>query len=247
MAKATAKSGVVRFGLLVLVLVLVLVPPILMAGCSNTKVTTTTTDVVTTSTTAVTEMTTSTTEGTTTTTGKPGETAVFHQETDVRFVYAGTWQSFDATTASGQAFVVADKSGCSVTIRFHGTSIYWVAKKSPAYGQAKVTVDGGAAQTVDLYSKTTVWKKTVWTSDTLTPGAHSGRHRVDRQEIHRRDGHQYQRGRHRGHRRGDGPLPGRQRQAGPTSGPGTRPPPPPRRTEASSRPTRPTPPLPSSS
>jgi hypothetical protein len=173
MAKATAKNGVVRFGLLVLVLVLVLIPPILLGGCSNTKVTTTTTGATTTTSTTILETTTSTTEGTTTTTGIPGETAVSHQENDPRFVYAGKWTIASATAASGKSLAVANKSGCSVTIRFHGTNISWIAKVSPAYGQAKVTVDGGAAKTVDLYSKTTVWKKTVWKSDTLASGAHT--------------------------------------------------------------------------
>jgi hypothetical protein len=172
MVKATAKKGVVGLGLLVLVLVLV--PPLLMVGCSSGKsTTTTTTEAVTTTTSEAPDTTTSTTEAETTTTAKPGEAAVSHQETESRFTYAGTWKTISATSASGKSFVVADASGCSVTVRFRGIGMTWIAKTSPAYGQAKVTVDGGAAQTVDLYRATTAWKQKVWDSGALEAGPHT--------------------------------------------------------------------------
>jgi hypothetical protein len=98
---------------------------------------------------------------------------VSHQETESRFTYAGTWKTISATLASGKSFVVADAAGCSVTVRFSGIGMTWIAKASPAYGQAKVTVDGGTAQTVDLYSASTVWKKKVWDSGALEAGAHT--------------------------------------------------------------------------
>ena len=171
MAKATAKMGVVRLGLLVLVLVFV--PPLLVVGCSGAKSTTTTTEAVTTTTSEAPVTSTSTTEAETTTTAKPGEAAVSHQENESRFTYAGTWKNISATTASGASFAVADAAGCSVTVRFSGIGMTWIAKTSPAYGQAKVTVDGGTAKTVDLYSASTVWKKKVWDSGALEAGAHT--------------------------------------------------------------------------
>jgi hypothetical protein len=172
MVKATAKRGVVGLGLLLLVLVLV--PPLLVAGCSSGKsTTTTTTEAVTTTTSETPDTSTSTTEAETTTTAKPGEAAVSHQETESRFTYAGTWKPIPATSASGKSFAVADAAGCSVTVRFRGIGMTWIAKTSPAYGQAKVTVDGGTAQTVDLYSASAVWKKKVWDSGPLDAGAHT--------------------------------------------------------------------------
>jgi hypothetical protein len=173
MVKATGKKSFVGLGLLVLVLVLV--PPLLVAGCSSGKstTTTTTTEAVTTTTSEVPDTSTSTTEAETTTTAKPGEAAVSHQETESRFTYAGTWKSISATSASGKSFAVADAAGCSVTVRFSGIGMTWIAKTSPAYGQAKVEVDGGTAQTVDLYSVSTSWKKKVWDSGPLEAGAHT--------------------------------------------------------------------------
>ena len=169
MAKVTAKNGLVGLGLLVLLLVLI--PPLLAVGCSGSKATTTTTVVQTTTTSALPE--TLTTEAETTTTARPGEAAVSHQETDSRFVYLGTWKSIPAATASGKKIVVANAAGCSVTVRFSGVGMTWIAKKSPAYGHAKVTVDGGAEQTVDLYSASTLWIQTVWDSGALSAGSHT--------------------------------------------------------------------------
>jgi hypothetical protein len=172
MAKVTAKKGLVGLGLLVLLLVLL--PPLLAVGCSGAKTTTTTTEAVTTTTATVPDTSTSVTEPeTTTTTAKPGEAAVSHQETDSRFVYAGTWKSIAATPASGKSIVVGDAAGCTVTVRFNGIGMTWIAKKSPAYGKAKVTLDGGAPETVDLYSASTSWKQKVWESGDLTAGPHT--------------------------------------------------------------------------
>ena len=99
--------------------------------------------------------------------------AITHQQTEPRFAYAGTWKKVSGSSASGGSFALADSSGASLTITFIGTHLAWIAKESPAYGQAKVTVDGGAAHTVDLYNATTVWKHTVWQTGTLKNGAHT--------------------------------------------------------------------------
>jgi hypothetical protein len=93
---------------------------------------------------------------------------VAHEQTEARLAYAGSWSKVSASSASGGSFALANNSGATLTIRFVGTHLAWIAKESPAYGQAKVTVDGGAAHTVDLYNANTVWKKTVWQTGTLS-------------------------------------------------------------------------------
>jgi hypothetical protein len=114
-------------------------------------------------------------EDTTTTTEAQAEESSpgTHQQTDSLLSFSGTWKSTSSSSADGGSFAYADSSGASVTIRFIGTSLSWIAKKSPAYGQAKVTVDGGTAKTVDLYSSSTSWKKTVFTTGTLKKAAHT--------------------------------------------------------------------------
>jgi hypothetical protein len=168
--EAAVKRSLVKTGLLAGVVALAAV--IVLGGCSSTNTTTTTVSATSTSTSqAATTSTTPTSESTTTTAGGPP--TVSHQNNEPRFTYSGKWRTVSASSASGKSLAVADTSGASVTVRFEGTSIYWLAKKSPAYGQAKLTLDGGESQTVDLYSASTVWKKKVWQSGTLEPGDHT--------------------------------------------------------------------------
>ena len=95
------------------------------------------------------------------------------QETESRLTYAGTWTASDNSSASEGSFSFADSSGASLTIRLVGTQLSWIAKKSPAYGKAKVTVDGSEVGSVDLYSSDEAWQQVVWQSDTLSPGPHA--------------------------------------------------------------------------
>jgi len=171
---ATATKSTIRPWSSVLVILLVLggLVAVMVAGCSGTTTTTTTTLETTTSTSL--ETTTTTEEITTTTTTAPVfPPLISHEQDDTRFIYSGTWSTVSASKASGGSLALGDSFGCSVTIHFYGDAISWVAKTSPAYGQAKVTVDKGSAQTVDLYSASTVWAKKVWKSGTLDLGDHT--------------------------------------------------------------------------
>ena len=96
-----------------------------------------------------------------------------YQQSDAHLKYAGTWKTTSAAAASGGSFVFTDSSGSSVTIRFTGTHLAWIAKKSPVYGKAKVTLDGKSLGTIDLYSATTEWQQKVWGTGTLKSGSHT--------------------------------------------------------------------------
>ena len=166
--------------LIALVFVLVLVLGVLVGGCSSGKTsstTTTSTSLETTSTsletTSTSLVTTSTAPATTSTTIPDITQTVTHQQNDARFTYSGAWKTSSATSASGRSFAFARSSGASVTIRFLGTHLSWIAKQSPLYGKAKVTLDGKTVATIDLYSATTVWRHTVWQTATLKSGAHT--------------------------------------------------------------------------
>jgi hypothetical protein len=110
----------------------------------------------------------------TTTTSLPAGVfeTIRHQETERRLTYAGDWTASDNSSASGGSFAFAGSSGASLTIRFVGTQLSWIAKKSPAYGQAEVTVDETSVGTVDLYSADEAWQQVVWQTDTLSVGPH---------------------------------------------------------------------------
>ena len=119
----------------------------------------------------------STTLATTSSTATSGAAAASqskrYQQADTRLKYAGTWKTTSAAAASGGSFAFTDSAGSSVTIRFTGTHLSWIAKTSPAYGKAKVTLDGTSLGTIDLYSASTQWQQKVWGTGTLKSGSHT--------------------------------------------------------------------------
>jgi hypothetical protein len=150
---------------------------VLVAGCSGGDTTTTLSSETTTSSddsSAATGDTSTTSPSEPTTVAPSGALpTVGHEQTDSRFVYAGKWKSVTLKSASGHSVAMASSSSCSVTIRFTGTSLSWLATVGPGYGKAKVTLDGGASKTVDLYSKSAAYKHTVYQTGKLTNKAHT--------------------------------------------------------------------------
>jgi hypothetical protein len=151
-------------------LVAILVTLLLVGGC-GVSATTTASSTTTTLASSSTSTTTSTTALTTTTTAVTEVTR--YQQDDPLLSYAGTWKTTSISTASGGSFAYADAAGCSVTIRFTGTHFAWIAKTSPVYGMAKVTLDGRSLGTVDLYRASETWQQKVWGTGQLKPGAHT--------------------------------------------------------------------------
>jgi murein DD-endopeptidase MepM/ murein hydrolase activator NlpD len=95
------------------------------------------------------------------------------EQPDSRLIYKGTWTASSATAASNGSFRYSNTSGSSVTIHFTGSYLVWIAKKSPVYGMAKVTLDGGKPVTIDLYKATEAYKQKVWNSGVISSGAHT--------------------------------------------------------------------------
>jgi hypothetical protein len=60
-----------------------------------------------------------------------------------------------------------------VTINFTGMSINVIAATTRYLGNMSVTLDGTPVKTVDLYSATTTYQKTVYSSGFLPPGNHT--------------------------------------------------------------------------
>jgi hypothetical protein len=154
------KKSLLVAGILVLV--------VLAGGCSSEPATSTIT-------TALPETSTTLETSSTTATSVPDadSQAVRHEQTEPRFTYTGTWKSPSSASASRGSFAYADSSDASLTARFIGTRLAWIAKQSPAYGIASVTVDGGDPVTVDLFSLSTLWQQKVWETGTLADGPHT--------------------------------------------------------------------------
>jgi hypothetical protein len=97
-----------------------------------------------------------------------------YQQDFWRLVYKGQWYgNASAPLASGGSFRFVNASGTSVTIRFTGTYIAWITKKSPYYGKARLTLDGVDLGTVDLYSAKEVWQQKVWSRTFASSGTHT--------------------------------------------------------------------------
>ncbi len=98
------------------------------------------------------------------------------QETDGKCLYSGVWtlSSLD-WSASGGYCKSTSATGATVTVTFKGTYLSWVAKTTPWYGRAKVTVDGDTANAkiVDLYSSSVIWKRVVFDTGLLSDTTHT--------------------------------------------------------------------------
>ena len=93
------------------------------------------------------------------------------QENSEQILY-NAWRGRTGTTASGGSYRVTGGAGHSASFKFNGTSIDWITFMGPAWGKARVSIDGIVQGTVDLYA-TTVRPQTVKTYGGLPPGAHA--------------------------------------------------------------------------
>lgn len=67
---------------------------------------------------------------------------------------AGAWRVERAGAATGGAYIVADRRGAAVTMRFDGPGVDWVTTTGPNRGIARVLIDGHVVRRVNLYAPT---------------------------------------------------------------------------------------------
>jgi Tol biopolymer transport system component len=95
-----------------------------------------------------------------------------YQEVDANLSYAGFWSPSASTAVSGGGFDSAGSAGAAVNISFKGTYMGWIAKTGPQYGMARVSLDGGPATTVDLYSAIASYRQCVYNTGIIADAAH---------------------------------------------------------------------------
>ena len=96
------------------------------------------------------------------------------EQTDSLLAYTGDWNlDTGNSSASGGSYGYADDEGATVTVSFTGTYLRWISKKSPAYGLARVSLDGKDQGTVDLYRPYTSYQEKVWDTGPLEEGLHT--------------------------------------------------------------------------
>jgi hypothetical protein len=103
----------------------------------------------------------------------PVPTTTRYQQTDSRLVYAGTWSTFTTSGASGGSYKRASAGSASVTVTFRGSYLAWVATKGTTLSKAYVSLDGGAAQVVDLARSSVAYQQKVWNTGVLSSGTHT--------------------------------------------------------------------------
>jgi len=94
------------------------------------------------------------------------------QDNVSRIAYGRGWGVKKSSKLSGGSYHLATVKGASAKVRFRGTKIAWVTAKRPTSGKAAVYVDGKRVATVDLYSASTRYRKTVWSASKLSDGVH---------------------------------------------------------------------------
>jgi hypothetical protein len=94
------------------------------------------------------------------------------QQTSSLPLYAGKWTTSLTAAASGGSLRLANSPGASLSVQFTGIYVCWIARKSAVSGIARLTIDGGTPQMVDLYSAGTVYQQKVWNSGILPYGVH---------------------------------------------------------------------------
>jgi beta-N-acetylhexosaminidase len=77
---------------------------------------------------------------------------VLTQQSSSAVAYGGTWYATGNSYASGGSLRYSTAAGASATFTFTGSSVAWVAMRSPVRGSAKVYVDGLYRTTVNLYA-----------------------------------------------------------------------------------------------
>jgi hypothetical protein len=95
-----------------------------------------------------------------------------YEQTDVRLIATDSWSTVSAAGASGASYKRTSSTSAFFDFMFNGRQASWLATTGPSMGKAKVSIDGGAAVVVDLYSVATLDKQTVWSSAILPDGTH---------------------------------------------------------------------------
>ena len=96
-----------------------------------------------------------------------------YQQDDAKVSYEGTWATNVTWAASAGSYKYCGSADSRVTVEFVGTHLSWFAKTGPGFGKAKVSLDGGTAFYVDLYSSKTLYKQVVYSTGLLSSGSHT--------------------------------------------------------------------------
>jgi len=98
----------------------------------------------------------------------------YEEDTEWGITYEGEWTDAFNWYNSGNTYKSINTPGPgAVEVDFNGTFIVWLSNKGPWYGKARVSVDGGDWEEVDLWYQRHQRTKAAWNSGMLAPGDHT--------------------------------------------------------------------------
>ncbi len=103
----------------------------------------------------------------------PGGTVTTVLNTDSSVTFAGTWLNWTNALALSGRWHYTDTGGDTATITFTGNKIEVYGNLSGNLGRATFAVDGGSPTTVSEYGAATLWHQLLFSSGTLSAGAHT--------------------------------------------------------------------------
>ena len=86
--------------------------------------------------------------------------------------FTGTWTLKRERPLSGGSYRYTHSTAARAVFTSSGTRVRWIGKRGPTFGRAYVSVDGGKAALVDLYSAKVRYRRVLWTSAVLPAGRH---------------------------------------------------------------------------
>lgn len=96
-----------------------------------------------------------------------------YSESNANIRYTGTWTLSSSTVYVGGKAKVSSARNATATLGFRGNRVGWYARLGPAYGQARVYIDGALVKTVNLNAATIFDRKLVYTKSWTSVGNHS--------------------------------------------------------------------------
>jgi uncharacterized protein YkwD len=86
---------------------------------------------------------------------------------------AGTWRSVASSYASGGSYLRSNTTSSAAKLGFTGTGVKWIGLVSTTGGIATVKLDGATVGSVDQYSASTGFGRTMFQRTGLSSGAHT--------------------------------------------------------------------------
>ena len=96
-------------------------------------------------------------------------------EGDPSITYVGSWTRNDARVWSEGTAATSPQTGATATFTFTGTSVSWIGCQKSTIGKAKVSIDGGPAEEINMNKPVGIeaFQRAVYRKDGLTDGVHT--------------------------------------------------------------------------